>query len=1041
MIIWYSDDIKSGINGGASICNSEIEDGGVLDQTDNSLLKFAVSLKDNYNVPLELGLRVEDASLWRNVLDLHRNVNDEGSKLKFIEQTLNDFHSFEEGKPSAVMQVTLKGKPCSIQVSPDDNVSVIADKFIDENKLKPEIKPRIETELLKTQLDACLIYETKLRKSLAETRGCANERIHLEERCYAAEQTTVKLIESLSNINDVSLQVKSKLADLQKVADEKAQAADRLTVLLEKEHYEAMNQRDLNRNLQSQMEQLIMDCNILRRKLSDSESNSNNFNRRETTLNVQLQSVKQINSNMQLENRTLNDKLQILDGKYKDAMQKYQLAVMTGKRAAERIRSAPGSKSSHAAGEEDRSEGESEDMKLLKSKFEEKLKVLRSQVVAHDELKSNLQKRLDDSINANNNAANLLRKSEEESIRLRNELKELKTKVNSSYSSPNKLSLALENENKTLRQQLITYKGDMKKIKKQLDEVEESAIHAIQHIVMDISKRCSECWQSQNGYEEIQQFLTSILASVAKPDNNEESTDYIHSNNYEAPVVDEDGDDELDSHDNVNRTAMEFQSPLNMTAKGSAQEQSKLLQDFSKREVLYDLITPIVEDRLFRTVYFKYVSDISGGLNITRMGRFAKEFGIVNSNLPGGTVITSAHKPPYLTSGEVDMIYLNSCKLEDGVTESGTISAWEEHMGLLSSSNALNGGKDRKLSPFNVRHAGDRIGGPSGNESRSINGKGHISVHQLTISQFVTCMRAVATRLYASLIEQQTGTILECLPPRQKEVATAAALEVLLKKKILPVAETLGLVPWPLILLDQTLTSINNSINVNNILNSRLDMIIQLYQRYAVDIVIVLPHLLSSSHQMLVEEMVDAIRSPQQQLNLSRKSSDRFNSPLAHHNPHHQQKTVTVQAIPYKALSQLAHDFGIVPSLLKEGEYFCQFEEVTLWCKTDLHLMLSALSTDLQSKCTLFQEEMEWRNTQMRIREQINKSSALNVNNLSATAQSGSTIKGTPVSSDLSQSGSQQVLGFASFVVFLSSIALQVYDLNDLLLISYCINY
>ena len=72
--------------------------------------------------------------------------------------------------------------------------------------------------------------------------------------------------------------------------------------------------------------------------------------------------------------------------------------------------------------------------------------------------------------------------------------------------------------------------------------------------------------------------------------------------------------------------------------------------------------------------------------------------------------------------------------------------------------------------------------------------------------------------------------MLECLPPRQKEVATAAALEVLLRKKILPVADALGLIPWPLILLDQTLTSISNSIQINNVLNSRMNMIINLFR-------------------------------------------------------------------------------------------------------------------------------------------------------------------------------------------------------------------
>ena len=222
-------------------------------------------------------------------------------------------------------------------------------------------------------------------------------------------------------------------------------------------------------------------------------------------------------------------------------------------------------------------------------------------------------------------------------------------------------------------------------------------------------------------------------------------------------------------------------------------------------------------------------------------------------------------------------------------------------------------------------------------------------------------------------------------------------------------------------------------------MNSRLEMMRQLYNRYATDTVITMPHILSSSHQLLVEDMVDAIRSPQQQLNLSRKSSDGFNSPMGHKNPHQFHKTITVQALPYKSLSQIAHDFGIIPSLLKEGEYFCQFEEVTLWCKTDLHLMTSALSPDLLNRCTLFQEEVEWRNALMKIREQLQKSAPIagSSSNLNSSTGSGGAglSKGVSLSHGPSQFPNphvQQVLGFASFVIFLSTIALQVIEQNEL---------
>ena len=59
----------------------------------------------------------------------------------------------------------------------------------------------------------------------------------------------------------------------------------------------------------------------------------------------------------------------------------------------------------------------------------------------------------------------------------------------------------------------------------------------------------------------------------------------------------------------------------------------------------------------------------------------------------------------------------------------------------------------------------------------------------LDIKQFTLAVEMLARRVYAGLIEQQTGTTLECLPPKQREVASKAALEVLIKKKLFPAAE------------------------------------------------------------------------------------------------------------------------------------------------------------------------------------------------------------------------------------------------------------
>jgi hypothetical protein len=64
----------------------------------------------------------------------------------------------------------------------------------------------------------------------------------------------------------------------------------------------------------------------------------------------------------------------------------------------------------------------------------------------------------------------------------------------------------------------------------------------------------------------------------------------------------------------------------------------------------------------------------------------------------------------------------------------------------------------------------------------------------LTLPQFMQALEAIAVRLYSPLIEKRIGINFDCLLPTQQAVAARSALDVLLKRKILPHAERLGFV-------------------------------------------------------------------------------------------------------------------------------------------------------------------------------------------------------------------------------------------------------
>ena len=67
-----------------------------------------------------------------------------------------------------------------------------------------------------------------------------------------------------------------------------------------------------------------------------------------------------------------------------------------------------------------------------------------------------------------------------------------------------------------------------------------------------------------------------------------------------------------------------------------------------------------------------------------------------------------------------------------------------------------------------------------------------LTAAQMTAKQFIAAVEELAVRLYAHVIEERTGTVLDCLPPKQRSAAVRAAVDVLMLQKIVPTAEKLG---------------------------------------------------------------------------------------------------------------------------------------------------------------------------------------------------------------------------------------------------------
>ena len=374
--------------------------------------------------------------------------------------------------------------------------------------------------------------------------------------------------------------------------------------------------------------------------------------------------------------------------------------------------------------------------------------------------------------------------------------------------------------------------------------------------------------------------ISNIFAAV---DGVPQSTPYsdIHSANVNAPVA-----EAMNSRSN------------DTSVKWNPVEQDALSQRLS----------PVVEDRLLRVIYHRYVHEHKGPsandlnmanlpsrsngassaafahaasaastftsnttMTLGRFIRFAKEFHLC---FVGGSASTITCTPPYLVSGEIDVIFHNAAKLK----VPGDVSA------------------KQVLRPY-----GFRAGGGTDKQYDRFAPSAQTTGLSLTVGQFVEAVKSVACKLYANVIELQTGTVLDCLPPRQKKAASRAVFDVLIKKKLLPISDKLSLVPWPLIYLEQSVNVFGEFRVAQQCLSSHFPQLILWFDNYKTTY-----STPSASALALNKHRIGATA----------------------------EETITNKVkigVTFKSIAKFAQDFGIIPYLIKEPQLYGMFQEFMLW--------------------------------------------------------------------------------------------------------------
>ena len=313
-------------------------------------------------------------------------------------------------------------------------------------------------------------------------------------------------------------------------------------------------------------------------------------------------------------------------------------------------------------------------------------------------------------------------------------------------------------------------------------------------------------------------------------------------------------------------------SPSSRAAPAAKWEPSKAEDAISGR------LSLVVEDRVLRAIFHRYAETESARgqslkMTLTRFIRFSKEFHLcfVGSGNNGEKITCT---PPYLVGGEIDCIFANCAKMKV---------------------------KNDESSSPHVRPYGFRAGaGTNKQYAKGNNFVAQTTGLTLTVGQFIEAIKAVSAKLYANIIELQTGTVLECLPPRQRAAASRAVFDVLIKKKLLPIAEKLELVPWPLIYLEQAANIFQESALVVQTVNRNHHILAQWFDTYR----------------------TDAPRSA--------KVSNAVQS-----------------GVTYKSMSKFSHDFSLTPYLLKEPNLYGLFQEFMLWSSTRPEEVFRMLPVDV----------------------------------------------------------------------------------------------
>ena len=840
---------------------------------------------------VELGTPASETVFWHQAIDLHVDtLFKSGSMVSVADLTMDDVAMGEDASAASSVRISIRGEMFNLVVTSEDNSAEIAKQFVAENGLKKELEGSVERELLKAQVSGCLLRENKLKKQISQIRRRLGDVALAEGRAAHAEQHAASLATSLQAIELMVPQIQSQLDGCRQTILERdneikelqrqLQEEDTLIHRLAKESDEIadsmLDQQQEARRTREERDALERELLQLEAELAaavaggggsgTASSPSSPLPGMPPSFSENIINSPSLPGDSTQEVRRANVALTQQLLKRDVEIKRLQLDLKTAMNARNAAAAITRGKLSNLPSQEALSTSSSSlelQYKRKITQLEEKVKLLGGSLKASDEGRSTLQTKLDEALAGIHHTQSQLRSSVEEMKRAKQEIKELRLNANARNYD------ALMAENRSLRDETISYRGEVLRLQARIDEVQSSAVQAVQSLQLlgprggadwgsgglgqgqsspTPVKRLSRATKSSSEQNSAQSVGTSPRSAAAAAATGQQASSMGNSSVRKSPTARSPPPPPAATPTFPTRVrlpdkqAIDLSSELQRTA---GQESVQFVWEPSL-DVASAKISPVVEDRLLHNIYSRYVGESAPHMGTTtlmtlsKFGRFAKDFGI-SIIAKGG-----AAQPPFLVNGEIDVIFLNATQImpDDKDLPERAPRAFGVRAGA---------GDDRQYKRSTV--------GPAG------------AAPVISAGQFVAAVKVLACQLYANVIEHETGTVLECLPPRQREAASRAVMDVLLKKKLVPTAEKLGLVPWPLIYLDQSLTVLTTFAESSESLSRNFPQVVHWFNHYC-SLISATPSGVPSGH------------------------------------------------LTYKLASRFAHDFGLVPYLVKEPQLF-----------------------------------------------------------------------------------------------------------------------